>query len=182
VNRVNTVEIGPITEAHIESFHKTLDVVARERRYLAFLEAPPLESTRAFILNNIAHGYPQFVATVAGEVSAGEVLGREVLGREVVGWCDVTPKSRPIYAHCGVLGMGLLPRFRGQGLGTRLITRTLHAARAFGLSRVELTVREDNRSAIALYEKVGFVAEGLQRNGALVDGEYENIIEMAILL
>jgi len=179
---VNTVEIGPITEAHIESFHKTLDVVARERRYLAFLEAPPLESTRAFILNNIAHGYPQFVATVAGEVSAGEVLGREVLGREVVGWCDVTPKSRPIYAHCGVLGVGLLPRFRGQGLGTRLITRTLHAARAFGLSRVELTVREDNRSAIALYEKVGFVAEGLQRNGALVDGEYENIIEMAILL
>jgi len=182
VNRVNTVEIGPITEAHIESFHKTLDVVARERRYLAFLEAPPLESTRAFILNNIAHGYPQFVATVAGEVSAAEVSAGEVLGREVVGWCDVTPKSRPIYAHCGVLGMGLLPRFRGQGLGTRLITRTLHAARAFGLSRVELTVREDNRSAIALYEKVGFVAEGLQRNGALVDGEYENIIEMAILL
>jgi len=179
---VNTVEIGPITEAHIESFHKTLDVVARERRYLAFLEAPPLESTRAFILNNVAHGYPQFVATVAGEVSAAEVSAGEVLGREVVGWCDVTPKSRPIYAHCGVLGMGLLPRFRGQGLGTRLITRTLHAARAFGLSRVELTVREDNRSAIALYEKVGFVAEGLQRNGALVDGEYENIIEMAILL
>jgi len=179
---VNTVEIGPITEAHIESFHKTLDVVARERRYLAFLEAPPLESTRAFILNNIAHGYPQFVATVAGEVSPGEVLGREVLGREVVGWCDVTPKSRPIYAHCGVLGMGLLPRFRGQGLGTRLITRTLHAARAFGLTRVELTVREDNANAIALYEKVGFVTEGLQRNGALVDGEYENVVEMAILL
>jgi RimJ/RimL family protein N-acetyltransferase len=177
VNRVNTVEIGPITEAHIESFHKTLDVVARERRYLAFLEAPPLESTRAFILNNIAHGYPQFVATVAGEV-----VGRQVLGCEVVGWCDVTPKSRPIYAHCGVLGMGLLPRFRGQGLGTRLITRTLKAARAFGLSRVELSVRQDNINAIALYKKVGFVTEGLQRNGVLVDGEYENVVEMAILL
>jgi RimJ/RimL family protein N-acetyltransferase len=177
MNRVNTVEIGPIADEHIESFHKTLDVVARERRYLAFLEAPPLESTRAYIRNNISHGYPQFVATVAREVSAGEVLGRDV-----VGWCDVTPKSRPIYAHCGVLGMGLLPRFRGQGLGAKLILRTLEAARAFGLTRVELTVREDNRSAIALYEKVGFVAEGLQRNGALVDGKYENIIEMAILL
>ena len=102
MNGVNTVEIGPIADEHIESFHKTLDVVARERRYLAFLEAPPLESTRAFIRNNIAHGFPQFVATLEGEV---------------VGWCDVTPKSRPIYAHCGVLGMGLLPRFRGQGFG-----------------------------------------------------------------
>ena len=48
-------------------------------------------------------------------------------------WCDVTPKSRPVYAHCGVLGMGLLPRFRSQGLGTKLITRTLKAARSFGL-------------------------------------------------
>jgi ribosomal protein S18 acetylase RimI-like enzyme len=169
---MNTVEIGPITEAHIESFHQTLDVVARERRYLAFLEAPPLESTRAFILNHIRQGYPQFVATVADE--AGRC--------EVVGWCDVTPKSRPIYAHCGVLGMGLLPRFRSQGLGRRLITRTLQAARACGLTRVELSVREDNRNAIALYERVGFVTEGRQRNGVMVDGRYEDIIEMAILL
>jgi ribosomal protein S18 acetylase RimI-like enzyme len=164
---MNTVEIGPITEGHIESFHKTLDVVARERRYLAFLAAPPIEQTRAFILNHIRQGYPQFVATFEGEV---------------VGWCDVTPKSRPIYAHCGVLGMGLLPRFRGQGLGTKLITRTLKACRAFGLGRVELTVRQDNTNAIALYKKVGFVVEGLQRNAVQVDGGYENVVEMAILL
>ena len=164
---MSTVEIVPITEEHIESFHQPLDFVARERRYLAFLEAPPIDSTRAFILNHIRQRYPQFVAISAGKV---------------VGWCDVTPKSRPIYAHCGVLGMGLLPRFRGQGIGTRLILRTLHAARARGLSRVELAVREDNANAIALYEKVGFVTEGLQRNGVLVDGVYENVVEMAILL
>jgi ribosomal protein S18 acetylase RimI-like enzyme len=164
---MNTVEIGPITEGHIDSFHKTLDVVARERRYLAFLEAPPIEQTRAFILNHIRQGYPQFIATSEGEV---------------VGWCDVTPKSRPIYAHCGVLGMGLLPRFRGQGLGAKLITRTLKASRAFGLARVELTVRQDNTNAIALYKKVGFVVEGLQRNAVQVDGGYENVVEMAILL
>ncbi len=164
---MNTVEIVPIAERHIESFHKTLDVVARERRYLAFLEAPPLDSTRAFILNHIKQGYPQFVATFEGEV---------------VGWCDVTPKSRPVYAHCGVLGMGLLPRFRSQGLGTKLITRTLKAARSFGLSRVELSVRQDNINAIALYKKVGFVTEGLQRNAVQVDGDYENVVEMAILL
>ncbi len=167
MNTVNSVEIVPIAEGHIESFHKTLDVVARERRYLAFLEAPPIESTRAFILNHIKQGYPQFVAISEGEV---------------VGWCDVTPKSRPIYAHCGVLGMGLLPRFRGQGLGTRLITRTLKAARACGLSRVELSVRQDNTNAIALYKRVGFVTEGLQRNAVQVDGGYENVVEMAILL
>ena len=134
-----SVEIVPITQDHIESFHRALDFVARERRYLAFLEAPPFESTRAFILNNIKQGYPQLVALSAGEV---------------VGWCDVMPKPRPIYAHIGVLGMALLPEFRRQGIGKRLIRQTLDAARAFGLHRVELTVRENNTVAIELYKKV----------------------------
>jgi len=108
-----SVEIVLIAQDHIESFHRALDFVARERRYLSFLEAPPLESVRAFVLDNISHGYPQLVALSAGQV---------------VGWCDVVPKPRPIYAHVGVLGMGLLPEFRGQGLGDRLIRQTLAAA------------------------------------------------------
>ena len=161
-----SVEIVPITQDHIESFHRALDFVARERRYLAFLEAPPLESTRAFVLNNIKQGYPQLVAVSAGEV---------------VGWCDVMPKPRPIYAHGGVLGMGLLPQFRRQGIGERLIRQSLAAARAFGLHRVELTVRENNAGAIELYKKVGFAIEGLQRDAIQVDGAYENVILMAML-
>jgi ribosomal protein S18 acetylase RimI-like enzyme len=114
----------------------------------------------------IKHGYPQWVV-----ISAGEVVGR----------CDVTPKTRPIYSHCGVLGMGLLPPFRGRGIGKRLILCTLEAARACGLQRVELTVRENNKSAIELYKKVGFEIEGLQRHAVHVDGAYENVVFMAAL-
>ena len=65
-----SVEIVPIAQDHIESFHRALDFVARERRYLSFLEAPPLESVRAFVLDNIKQGYPQLVA-----VSASRVVG-----------------------------------------------------------------------------------------------------------
>jgi hypothetical protein len=59
---MDAVENVPITQDHIESFHRTLDIVAQERRYLAFLEAPPLESTQAFVLNNIEQRFPQLVA------------------------------------------------------------------------------------------------------------------------
>jgi ribosomal protein S18 acetylase RimI-like enzyme len=163
---MTSVEIVPIAQDHIEGFHRALDFVARERRYLSFLEAPPLEQVGAFVLDNISHGYPQLVA-----VSAGQVIG----------WCDVVPKPRPIYAHAGVLGMGLLPEFRGQGLGGRLIQQTLAAARAFGLNRVELSVRENNAGAIALYKRVGFEIEGLQRNATRVEGVYENVVLMATL-
>jgi ribosomal protein S18 acetylase RimI-like enzyme len=160
------IEIVPIGPDHIESFHRTLDVVARERRYLALLEAPPIEQFRPFVQDVIKQSHPQF-----GALSDGEV----------VGWCDVLPRGRPIYAHSGVLGMGLLPPFRGQGIGRRLLQQTVDVARARGLTRVELTVREDNASAIALYEGIGFVAEGIQRNAFKVDGCYHNLIMMAAL-
>ena len=39
-----TIEIVPIREDLIDSFHAALDVVCRERVYLAFLEAPPIEA------------------------------------------------------------------------------------------------------------------------------------------
>ena len=91
------VDIVPIEEGHIEGFHRTLDFVARERRYLAFLEAPPLESTRAFVLGNINAAVP-----ICRDI--GGRSGRLVRRRAKDG------RSMPD----GVLGMSLLPPFRGR--------------------------------------------------------------------
>ena len=164
---MSAIEVVPIGQGHIDGFHRALDSVARERRYLAFLEAPPIEATRAFVLGNIKRGHLQFVAVSADG--------------EVVGWCDVTPLDRPTQAHRGVFGVGLLPQFRGQGIGTKLTRSALAAARAFGLHRVELTVREHNTGAIELYKKEGFTIEGVQRDAVLVDGVYENVVCMAVV-
>jgi hypothetical protein len=68
---VNTIDIVPIAEDHIESYHRTLDVIARERRYLSLPKAPPLEETRSCVRHIIEHGYPQLVALAAARSSAG---------------------------------------------------------------------------------------------------------------
>ncbi|HZM33383.1 MAG TPA: GNAT family N-acetyltransferase [Burkholderiales bacterium] len=93
----------PIAEEHIEGFRSVLDSVAKERRYLAFLEAPSLDESRAFVRRNIKKGYPQCVALIEANV---------------VGWCDVLPIDRPTKAHGGVLGVGVLLEHRGKGIGT----------------------------------------------------------------
>jgi RimJ/RimL family protein N-acetyltransferase len=160
-----TLEIRPITPDDIEGFHRTLDVVARERKYLASLEAPPMASVREFVLENIAKGNPQLVVIADGGV---------------VGWCDIVRQTRPIHAHAGVLGMGLLPAFRGQGHGRRLVEASLQTAKLAGFSRVELTVHADNPRAIALYERVGFVREGVKRRATCIDGRFGDTIMMAI--
>jgi RimJ/RimL family protein N-acetyltransferase len=160
------IEIMQIREEHIEGYNAVLGAVARERRYLAFVDAPPMAMTRDFVQRNISKGYPQFVPVEDGRV---------------IGWCDVTPLSRETMRHGGVLGMGLSPDRRGRGIGRELIGRTLDAARAFGLVRVELTVRHDNVAALALYRKLGFGVEGCNRRAMRVDGVFHDLIMMALL-
>ena len=158
--------IVPLADEHVEAFREAVDAVAREERYLAFLEAPPLEDCRAYVLDMRRRGFPQYAAICDGTL---------------VGWCDVSPASRPVHAHCGTLGIGVIDGYRGCGLGSRLLEATLRRAGEIGVTRVELSVREKNARAIALYEKFGFVHEGVHRNAVRIRGEYENVIAMALL-
>lgn len=109
---VTTGDVAVIatTADQIESFHHALDAVARERKHLTMLEAFPLAQTRAFVLAMIERGDPHVVATA---------------GDRVVGWCDISRHVFPSHAHRGNLGMGIVPAYRGQGLGGRLISAAL---------------------------------------------------------
>ncbi|CAM3536106.1 N-acetyltransferase domain-containing protein [Bordetella sputigena] len=164
---VSDYSVLPIAPAHIEGYRRALDTVARERRHLSFLQAPPAEQTRAFVMNNIAMRHPHYVALV---------------GRDVVGWCDIVPLAQPGFRHTGVLGMGVRPDWRGRGVGKALLTAAVRAAAGLKLSRIELEVYAANAAARALYQSCGFVEEGVKRKARYLDGHHEDIVIMARLL
>lgn len=155
-----------MTEEHIASYHAVLDSVAREKRFLLFLQAPPLEQSTTYVRENIRRGHVQLVA---------------VAEDTVVGWCDVVPIPRESTRHVGVLGLGVLKAHRGQGIGPALLRAAIEKARTAGLTRIALDVREDNTTAIALYERAGFQREGLKRSAMRVDGVYYDLLSMALL-
>lgn len=159
--------IRPITLADIEGFGDCVGAVMKEREYLAFQQPFPLAQTAAFVATNLENGGPMFVADDGGRI---------------VGWCDVRRESIPIYAHEGVLGMGLLPDYRGRGLGELLIRAALDAARAAGFERVSLTVYGRNARAAALYRKVGFIMEGTRLRGKKLDGVYDDVHMMVYMM
>ncbi|MCG7218169.1 GNAT family N-acetyltransferase [Paenibacillus mucilaginosus] len=71
---------------------------------------------------------------------------------------------------------------RGQGIGQLMIKKV--AAIAFEelkLHRVSLGVLDFNLSAIACYEKAGFVKEGLIRDKRRMDNEFWSVWEMSML-
>ena len=163
---MSAFRIVPIAAEHIVSFRDCVGEVARERQYLAMLDAPPLEQSRAFVLGQIEANAPHFVA---------------IAEDAVVGWCDVIVKPRETLSHSGTLGLGVRAAFRGRGIGKALMEAALAGSRNRGFTRVELTVRVDNERARRLYERVGFKLEGTCRNHIRVDGRYYDSHLMAVL-
>ena len=163
----SALRIRPITLDDVAEFRDVGNTVFRERRYMAFVEGFPLDECAAFVANNLKLGNPQLVAEIDGRI---------------VGWCDIRRSLMPVHAHVGNLGMGILPELRGQGIGERLIREAIAAARAAGFERIELHVYARNAVAEALYRKVGFVREGTLVRGKKLDGEYEDVHVMGLLL
>jgi RimJ/RimL family protein N-acetyltransferase len=159
--------VVPTTDEHIEGFHRVIGIVARERRYIGFVDAPPLEGTREFIRGMLASRAIQLLVLDDDDA--------------VVGWCDIIPVSLEGFQHVGKLGMGLLPEFRGRGLGEALARAAIDRAWEAGLERVELEVFASNARARRLYERMGFVVEGVKRRARKLDGEYDDNVLMALL-
>ncbi|HUQ83076.1 MAG TPA: GNAT family N-acetyltransferase [Gemmatimonadaceae bacterium] len=161
------ISIVPISDEYVEGFHRCVGVVARERKYLALTDSPPIESTRAFVRSVLDGGGVQLVALDGDD--------------NVVGWCDITRPPIEGFRHSGRLGMGLLPEYHGRGLGRRLAEASIDAARANGVERVELEVFASNTRAIRLYERLGFAHEGVRRRARKIDGAYDDNVMMALV-
>jgi ribosomal protein S18 acetylase RimI-like enzyme len=155
----------PIELRHIESFGDCVGEIARERRYLAIVDAFPPEQTALWVAVNRARGNPLFVALDA---------------ERVIGWCEVRREQLPGREHSGVLGVGVRAPFRGAGLGRRLMEIALAAAWLRGFARIELWVRSPNAAAIGLYRKLGFVEEGRRRDAVRLDHGPEDELLMAL--
>ena len=160
------VQIRRSAVEDFDGFYDCFAAICRERQYLALVEPPPKPVAREFIEEARRRGMVQYVA---------------IAGRRIVGWCDVVPHAWEGFRHSGRLGMGIDAEFRGKGIGRRLMDATISDARAEGLTRIELEVFSSNISAIKLYERRGFVHEGLHRRGRIIDGRVEDVLMMGLL-
>ena len=103
-----------------------------------------------------------------------------VANGEVVGWCDIQRHPFPAHSHPERSAWAYSGLSRPQHRRS-LMDRTLKQAFATGFVRIEFSVRADNLRAMRLYEKFGFVREGVLRDAVFVDGRYHDTIAMALI-
>ena len=92
----------------------------------------------------------------------------------VTGW---DPDNR----SCGIR-IALEPHARGRGIGPEAMRAVIdHLFTSTPTHRLELDVYSINPRALAVYERLGFVREGVLRDALLWEGTFSDAIQMSVL-
>lgn len=93
-------------------------------------------------------------------------------GDKVLGYCG----AYVILNEADINQVAVEPLHRKKGVGRKMLAALLEKLRKAGADAVTLEVRKSNEAAIALYESIGFVTEGIRKNF------YEKPVEDALIM
>ncbi|AXR78401.1 GNAT family N-acetyltransferase [Natrarchaeobaculum sulfurireducens] len=98
---------------------------------------------------------------------------------EVVGWTHLDLPHVEKLRDTAQLTVGVRPDYRGQGIGTRLLSRGLDWAEANGYRKVYNSVPATNDVALAFLGEHGWNTEGIRKNHYTIDDELVDEVMMA---
>jgi len=81
-----------------------------------------------------------------------------------------------------VFGINIAKEFWGKGVGDKTMEFVIKKSKKAGVKRLELEVVAENTRARRLYEKHGFMVEGVKKKSFRIGGRYHDTIMMAKLL
>jgi len=123
----------------------------------------------------------QFIEKVADSNSAGLFIA--FIDGEIASVANLSNPSRKRIAHTSDIGMAVIKKFWGIGVGSAMVETLIEFAKASGqIEIIGLGVRVDNLAAQRLYKKMGFVEIGCYPKFFKVENEYYDSILMNLYL
>jgi ribosomal protein S18 acetylase RimI-like enzyme len=98
---------------------------------------------------------------------------------DVVGWVHLDLPEAEKLAHTAVLTVGLLPEYRGHGIGSALLERGVRWAENHDYEKLYNSVPSTNETAIPFLESHGWETEAVRPDHYKIDGEYVDEVMMA---
>ncbi|AGA68223.1 acetyltransferase, ribosomal protein N-acetylase [Desulfitobacterium dichloroeliminans LMG P-21439] len=104
-----------------------------------------------------------------------------LVGNKVIGCLYFEGGARPRIQHTGEFGVSVLKDYWDKGIGTEMVKELIQWAKVSNIIRkLNLRVRSDNDRAMSVYERLGFIQEGLITREFFISGEFNNFIYMGL--
>ena len=160
----------------LHDLHAFINELSAEDTFISFSgEEISLEDEADFLLN----WYKRM------EFGDGVYLVCE-LREKIVGACEISrnEEDRARGEHVGVMGLSVAKSARRAGIGENLARATIEEARQVisDLRIIKLRAFAENAPAIALYTKLGFVEAGRLPGVVKYHGEFQDRVEMCLLI
>jgi len=116
-----------------------------------------------FVRRDLSH--PKVVSAWLDAVAEGSITSLAArCNGELVGCTAIVTDPRSWSRHVAELRVMASPAWRGRGLGRLLIQECFALALGLGLEKLLVQMTVDQRSAIAVFEELGFRAEAVLRD------------------
>ena len=169
---METTKLKPIQENHV---HAAFRLIEDNRTYLV-AECDPLphlgtiEDT-LFMIQDAIGRYTRREGLMAGIWHQGQLVG-------MVGHHNLDRLNRTVQ-----LQVWVSQHQQRRGFGTRAMRAIVkYSFQDMSMNRLEMRFREDNIAAQRLAEKLGFMREGLLRQGLVLDGQPTDAAMYGLLL
>ena len=129
--------------------------------------AMTVEDERAFIRNTNGSGSFSIIA---------------VADDGICGSCDIRIQNRERLRHRAAMGIAVRKEYWGTGVAQHVLEEAIAEAKRRGIRIIYLTVRADNKRAIAFYKRNGFEFSGVHRMLFCIDGKYYDGEQYELLL
>ncbi len=100
-------------------------------------------------------------------------------GGALVGWCEVGRLYPERLQHVALVTVAVAAGERRRGVGSALMAQAEAWAREQGVRKLSLHVRAGNAGALALYQRCGYVVEGVERGQIDTGAGFEDNLIMA---
>jgi len=102
---------------------------------------------------------------------------------EIAGFVTCHGGNRVRKQHAGDMGIAVLKKYWGSGIGNALMNALILWAKETGVIRkINLLTRSDNDKAIHLYEKHGFCREGLISRDICINYKFYDAVAMGLCI
>ncbi len=141
--------------------------------------------------DNLLFGFNEFKMSIEQEQSFIETMNNAekdlmllgVVEEELVAIGSLQGYKRTRIEHRGQIAISVSKKYWHCGIGSRMMKELIEFAKdSASMSVVELTVKSDNKNAIALYEKLGFEQIGLYKKFFKIENEYFDAYFMNLYL
>jgi len=180
------------------SFYKTCNLKNKQALTISYPEPEQAQDIINYLnlvggeSDYLLFGKNEFPTSAADEAkiianwksSGRNLMLRGLINNEVVSVLTLNRPNRPRLKHLGQMGISVRKDYWNLGVGSQMISSMFEWIKenALDLTKITFEVVDENKTALALYEKFGFKKEGLKTRCSYVNGKYYNNVIMGMEL